>query len=182
MKIYTKTGDSGSTSLLGGARVPKNHIRIETYGTVDELNSWVGVLRSEMSNVEHVEELLYIQDRLFTMGSHLALEPGKTKIVLPEIFEEDIVRLENAIDRINERIPPMRSFVLPGATPLEGKCHVARTVCRRAERLLVHLAEETELSPLLAKYLNRLSDYLFTLARGVVYEAGGEETPWVPKK
>jgi cob(I)alamin adenosyltransferase len=181
MKIYTKTGDKGQTSLIGGTRVPKHHIRIEAYGTVDELNSWVGVLRDSISETAVTDLLIEIQDRLFTMGSLLAADPEKSKMKLPELETADITRLEQAIDAMNEELPPMRSFVLPGGHIIVSHCHVARCVCRRAERNVTHLAETAELNPLISQYLNRLSDYLFVLSRKLTKDLGATETPWKPR-
>jgi cob(I)alamin adenosyltransferase len=181
MKIYTKTGDAGTTSLLGGSRVSKADLRIETYGTVDELNSHVGLLRSESLESESTELLLFIQDRLFTMGSHLALESGKN-FQLPTLENEDIERLEKAMDRMNEVVPPMRHFILPGSNAAEAHAHIARCVCRRAERLLVALNDAESMPPILQIFLNRLSDYLFVYSRYITHQKGLEETPWIPKK
>jgi cob(I)alamin adenosyltransferase len=181
MKIYTKTGDKGQTSLIGGTRVPKHHIRIEAYGTVDELNSWVGVLRDSIAETAVTDLLIEIQDRLFTMGSLLAADPEKSKMKLPELETADITRLEQAIDAMNEELPPMRSFVLPGGHITVSHCHVARCVCRRAERNVTHLAETAELNPLISQYLNRLSDYLFVLSRKLTKDLGATETPWKPR-
>lgn len=181
MKIYTKTGDKGQTSLIGGTRVPKHHIRIEAYGTVDELNSWVGVLRDSINDTGVTDLLIEIQDRLFTMGSLLAADPEKSKMKLPELEEGDITRLEQAIDAMNEALPPMRSFVLPGGHIIVSHCHVARCVCRRAERNVIHLTETAELNPLITQYLNRLSDYLFVLSRKLTQDLGATETPWKPR-
>ncbi len=181
MKIYTKTGDAGTTSLLGGSRVSKADLRIETYGTVDELNSHMGLLRSEADEEESVALLLFIQDRLFTMGSHLALESGKN-FQLPTIENDDVERLEHAMDRMNEVVPPMRHFILPGSNSAEAHTHIARCVCRRAERLLVALNEAEPMAPILQIFLNRLSDYLFVYSRFLTHQKGLEETPWIPKK
>jgi len=181
MKIYTKTGDRGSTSLLGGSRVPKHHLRIESYGTLDELNSYIGLLRDQQPSADVKEQLLEIQDRLFTLGSLLASEPGKSKVKIPEISEHDVVYLENCIDRMNETLPEMRNFVLPGGHPAVSVCHVARCVCRRAERIIVHLSEESEVPAVVLEYMNRLSDYLFVLSRKLTLDFGASETPWKPR-
>ena len=181
MKIYTKTGDAGTTSLLGGSRVSKADLRIETYGTVDELNSHLGLLRSEATEEGTKELLMFIQDRLFTMGSHLALESGKS-FNLPELEEGDVERLEKAMDAMNEMVPPMRHFILPGSNSGEAKAHIARCVCRRAERLLVALNESEPMPAILQIFLNRLSDYLFVYSRYLTHQKGLEETPWIPKK
>ncbi len=181
MKIYTKTGDKGETSLIGGTRVPKNHIRIETYGTVDELNSWIGLIRDQKINESHISLLLEIQDRLFTIGSILASDRENPKMKLPEISENDILILEKAIDEMDNSLEPMKSFVLPGGHTTLSYCHIARCVCRRAERLTVSLAETEKVNELIIKYLNRLSDYLFTLSRKLAQELGVIEHPWKPK-
>lgn len=181
MKIYTKTGDKGQTSLLGGSRVPKHHLRIESYGTLDELNSHIGLLRDQDLSAAMVTELLEIQDRLFTLGSVLASEPGKSKVKIPEISDADCVYLENAIDKMNETLPEMRSFVLPGGHQAVSVCHIARCVCRRAERLIVHLSEQSEVPGTAIQYMNRLSDYLFVLARKISQEKGAIESPWKPR-
>jgi cob(I)alamin adenosyltransferase len=181
MKIYTKTGDSGKTSLLGGSRVPKHHLRIESYGTLDELNSHVGFLRDYSLGDKITEELLEIQDRLFTLGSLLASEPGKSKVKIPEIAEKDVLFLEKAMDLMNETLPDMRHFVLPGGHHAVSSCHIARCVCRRAERIIVHLSEESEVPSIVLEYLNRLSDYLFVLARKITFDLAVIETPWKPR-
>jgi cob(I)alamin adenosyltransferase len=180
-KIYTKTGDQGQTSLIGGTRVPKHHIRIESYGTVDELNSWIGMLRDQTTDENTLSLLIEIQDRLFTIGSLLAADPEKNKMELPQIAESDIAALERAIDAINEEVPPMKSFVLPGGHPAVSHCHVARCVCRRAERNVIHLTETAPVDPLIVKYLNRLSDYLFMLSRQFSHRLNATETPWKPR-
>ena len=178
MKIYTKTGDKGTTSLFGGKRVPKHHIRIESYGTVDELNSYIGLIRDQKIDKNTFDILIEIQDRLFTLGSMLATEPGNDKVKVPQLFEEDITLLENEIDKMNEVLPEMRSFVLPGGHPTVSYCHIARCVCRRAERLTVHLSELEDVSALVVKYLNRLSDYLFVLSRKLTQDNKANEIPW----
>ena len=181
MKIYTKTGDQGMTSLFGGKRVSKADLRIETYGTVDELNSWVGLLRDQEVNHSRREILLMIQDRLFTVGSMLATEPGNTKVKIPVLSESDVVVLENEIDEMDNALPPMRSFVLPGGHTAVSFAHITRTVCRRAERLVIALNETEPVDALVIVYLNRLSDYLFVLARKMSNELNVEEAPWKPK-
>lgn len=178
MKIYTKTGDKGLTSLFGGKRVPKHHLRIEAYGTVDELNSYIGLIRDQKMDSDTFNVLIEIQDRLFTLGSMLATEPGNDKVKVPQLFEEDIVLLENEIDKMNETLPEMRSFVLPGGHQTVSFCHLARCVCRRAERLAVHLAEVEQVQELIVKYLNRLSDYLFVLSRKLTQDNNAKEIPW----
>lgn len=182
MKIYTKTGDEGKTSLLTGKRVDKFHERLQAYGTTDELNSWIGLLRDEVEDQGVIELLLRIQDRLFTMGSHLANEKDNDRVKLPEITAEDIEQLEKAIDAMNEDLPPIRSFVLPGGHPTVSHCHIARTVCRRAERQVAILRQMEEADPVLLKYLNRLSDYLFVLSRKLSSDLNAVETPWQPSR
>jgi cob(I)alamin adenosyltransferase len=181
-KIYTKTGDKGQTSLIGGSRVPKYHPRIEAYGTVDELNSYIGLIRDHDIGVEYKELLLDIQDRLFTIESLLAYDP-ETKInrPLPEIFEKDILQLEDAIDKMNEELPPLSSFILPGGHIIVSHCHIARCICRRGERIAIRLSELHSVDSLNIKYLNRLSDYLFVLARKLAQELNAPETLWKPK-
>jgi cob(I)alamin adenosyltransferase len=177
-KIYTKTGDKGQTSLIGGTRLPKHHIRIEAYGTVDELNSNIGLVRDQQIDDHSKAILIEIQDRLFTIGSLLAADPEKNKMKLPEIHEEDIVLLEKEIDKMNETLPEMKSFVLPGGHPTVSFCHIARCVCRRAERAVLKLAENEKVEEILYKYLNRLSDYLFVLARKFTMDLKAIEIPW----
>lgn len=182
-KIYTKTGDKGSTSLIGGVRVPKNHIRIESYGTVDELNSYLGMV-SDMNNNENInEQLREIQDRLFTIGSALATDSGKEiKMKLPDLHDADVTWLEAQIDKMNEVLPEMRHFILPGGCLAASTCHVARCVCRRAERICVGMQLDNEfVPPLVIQYLNRLSDYLFVLARYLGHINNAQEIPWRPR-
>jgi cob(I)alamin adenosyltransferase len=178
MKIYTKTGDQGTTALFGGKRVSKGDLRIESYGTVDELNSWLGVLRDQEVNTSRNEILITIQNRLFVIGSLLAAEPGNTKVKVPSLKESDINLLESEIDKMETALSPMRFFILPGGHPSVSFCHVARTVCRRAERYVVSLSQQENVDALVIKYLNRLSDYLFVLARTMGSDLGIEETPW----
>lgn len=180
-KIYTKTGDKGETSLIGGTRLPKHHIRIEAYGTVDELNSFIGLIRDSISEKELFDLLIEIQDRLFTIGSLLAADPEKNKMTLPQLNEEDIVLLEKAIDKMNETLPEMKHFVLPGGHVTVSYCHVARCVCRRAERAVLKLAENEKVDELIYKYLNRLSDYLFVLSRKLTQDLKANEIPWKPR-
>jgi cob(I)alamin adenosyltransferase len=181
MKIYTKTGDQGTTSLFGGKRVSKADLRIETYGTVDELNSWIGLVRDQEINKGRADVLVTIQDRLFVMGSMLATEPGNTKVKIPMLTEDDIVFLEQQIDQMDAVLPPMRFFVLPGGHQSVSFGHVARTVCRRGERLCIGLNNVEAVDPLIIKYLNRLSDYLFMLCRKMAQELNAPETPWKPQ-
>lgn len=181
MKIYTKTGDQGLTSLFGGKRVSKADLRIEAYGTVDELNSWTGLVRDQPVNEKRKDLLVGIQDRLFTIGSILATEPGNTKVKIPALAEEDITTLETEMDKMDTELPPMRSFVLPGGNQSVSFCHITRTVCRRTERLIIGLNSQEAVDPLVIKYLNRLSDYFFVLARKMSVELNAEETPWKAK-
>ncbi len=181
MKIYTKTGDRGETSLIGGTRVPKSHLRIEAYGTIDELNSWIGLIRDQQISNVSVKALLEIQDRLFTIGSLLAADPEKSKMKLPLINANNITFLEQEIDSMNEVTPELKSFILPGGHTTVSYCHIARCVCRRAERLVVHLNEDSPVEDKIIIYINRLSDYLFTLARFMTHELRIPETPWSPR-
>ena len=181
MKIYTKTGDKGQTSLIGGTRVSKHHIRIETYGTVDELNSHIGLIRDQQIDEHNKKILLEIQDRLFTIGSTLASDPEKSKMKIPDLKEEDIILLEQEMDKMNETLPEMRSFILPGGHTTVSFCHIARCVCRRAERLTIHLSENSFVSDIVIKYLNRLSDYLFMLSRKLSQDLHALEIPWKPR-
>ncbi|TLU98266.1 cob(I)yrinic acid a,c-diamide adenosyltransferase [Dyadobacter luticola] len=181
MKIYTKTGDKGMTSLIGGTRLSKAHVRIEAYGTVDELNSYIGLLRDQPVNETRRDQLKEIQDRLFTIGSHLASEPEQTKRILPDLEESDISLLETEMDLIEAKIPPLRAFVLPGGHQSVSFGHVARTVCRRAERAVIHLQQNEEVENIVVRYLNRLSDYLFMLCRAMTYELNVEEVTWKPR-
>jgi cob(I)alamin adenosyltransferase len=181
MKIYTKTGDKGTTALFGGKRVSKADLRIETYGTIDELNSWIGMVRDLEVNQKRKDALVEIQDRLFIVGSILATEPGNTKVKIPSLSEADILFLEKEIDAMDAVLPPMRFFVLPGGHTAISHCHVARTVCRRSERLIIALHAQETVPDEVIKYINRLSDYLFVLSRMVAHELGAEETPWKPR-
>lgn len=180
-KIYTKTGDKGQTSLIGGVRVPKYHLRIESYGTVDELNSYIGLVKESITD-EHLRNILYeIQDRLFTVGSVLASDPEKSKMKIPDLHDEDVTLLETEMDAMDATLPELKSFILPGGNIPSSYCHLARCVCRRAERLVVHLQTESEVPPIIATYLNRLSDYLFMLSRKIAHDAGAPEIPWRPR-
>lgn len=181
MKVYTRKGDEGKTSLIGGSRVPKDHIRIEAYGTVDELNSAIGALRTPETEEKLEQDLLEVQDRLFTLGSLLAAEPGKSKMQLPEVHQEDIDSLEQKIDKMNETLEEMRSFVLPGGHAMVSFAHMARCICRRAERTVLSLASESEVPKLALPYLNRLSDYLFVLSRKLTADYAVKEIPWKPR-
>ena len=178
MKIYPKTGDKGLTSLIGGTRVPKSSLRIECYGTVDELNAHIGLVRDQDVNAARRPLLKEIQDRLFTIGSALAADPEKSKMKLPDLHEADVTLLEDEMDRLNLDLPELRAFILPGGHPAVSHAHVARCVCRRAERLVIHLGEESFVAELVAIYLNRLSDFLFVLSRAMAHELGVEEVTW----
>jgi cob(I)alamin adenosyltransferase len=189
MKVYTKTGDKGTTALFGGTRVPKDHIRIESYGTVDELNSHIGLIRDQEMDVHYKEILIEIQDRLFTVGAILATPPekevmknGELRLQKLGIEESDIELLENEIDAMEAALPQMTHFVLPGGHTTVSYCHIARCVCRRAERLAVHLDHNEPIAPVAIKYLNRLSDYLFVLARKLSLDLNAAEVKWIPRK
>ncbi len=182
MKIYTKTGDTGQTSLIGGRRVSKADLRIDSYGTVDELNSWIGLLRDQPVNECRKDLLKEIQDRLFTVGAELATDPSKApKQAMPAIIPADITLLENEMDAMDAELPELRVFVLPGGHQSVSFAHLARTVCRRAERLVIALNETSPIDPLLIQYLNRLSDYLFVLSRKMAQETTAEEVKWEPR-
>ncbi len=182
-KIYTKTGDAGKTSLIGGTKVPKSHIRIESYGTVDELNSYIGLCGDLIEDEACKTVLKEIQDRLFTIGSSLACDPDKEPLMkIPDLLEDDVTYLEKEIDRMMETLPPMKFFVLPGGHQAVSTLHIARCVCRRAERICVHMAEENIfVDPLVIKYLNRLSDHLFALSRYVTHLLQVSEVKWIPR-
>ncbi|WP_029285296.1 cob(I)yrinic acid a,c-diamide adenosyltransferase [Pedobacter sp. R20-19] len=181
MKIYTKTGDKGQTSLIGGTRVPKFHKRIESYGTVDELNSYVGLIMCQDIDEHHKKLLKEIQDRLFTIGASLAADPQNSRMKIPDLHDSDIILLENEMDSMNELLPALKHFVLPGGNTVVSYCHIARCVCRRAERLTVELAEHNFVDEHVTVYLNRLSDYLFVLARKLNMDFGAEENIWIPR-
>ncbi len=189
MKIYTKTGDKGTTALFGGTRVPKHHIQIDSYGTVDELNSHIGLIRDQKIDELSKNVLVNIQDKLFTVGAVLATDPekailknGKKRLNISTISNADIELLEKEMDRMNESLPPMTHFVLPGGHQTVSFCHIARCVCRRAERLATALYEITPFDDNSLKYLNRLSDYLFVLARKLSYDLKADEIKWIPEK
>lgn len=189
MKIYTKTGDKGTTALFGGTRVPKHHIRIDGYGTVDELNSHIGLIRDQDMNPHYKDILIHIQDRLFTIGAILATDPekailknGKERLNIPKISNENIELLEQEMDTMNEALPPMTHFVLPGGHQTVSFCHIARCICRRAERLTSALGDIETIPPNTLMYLNRLSDYLFVLARKLSYDLQANEIKWIPEK
>ena len=189
MKIYTKTGDNGTTALFGGTRVPKHHIRIDSYGTVDELNSHIGLIRDQNINQQYKNILISIQNKLFTVGAILATDPekmilknGKERLNINKISNEDIKILEREMDTMNEALPPMTHFVLPGGHQTVSFCHIARCVCRRAERLASALNELEPFLPEALIYLNRLSDYLFVLARKLSHDLQADEVKWIPEK
>lgn len=189
MKIYTKTGDKGTTALFGGTRVPKHHLRIEAYGTVDELNSYIGLIRDQDIDKIYINSLIRIQNELFTLGAMLATPPekevlknGKERLNIPKVNLSSIEHLENEIDLMNTELPPMTNFILPGGNQTVSFCHVARCVCRRAERLATSLHESESINQDILMYLNRLSDYLFVLARKLTKDLSAKEIPWVPKK
>lgn len=181
MKIYTKTGDTGETSLIGGTRVPKYHVRIDSYGTVDELNSYIGLIKCQAIDQHHQQMLKEIQDRLFTIGSSLAADPERSKMKIPDLYDEDIFRLESEMDNMTAVLPALKHFVLPGGNTVVSYCHLARCVCRRAERLIVQLATESFVDQKVIIYLNRLSDYLFVLARKLNNDANTPENIWIPR-
>ena len=183
MKVYTKTGDMGETSLFGGKRVLKSNIRIDAYGTVDELNSWIGLVRDQPVNLSRADLFNEIQDRLFTIGAVLAADPDKPKLKKPDLLDDDVLLLEREMDKMDANLPEMKFFVLPGGNQSVSFCHITRTVCRRAERLAIAMRESGEFVPDLAiKYLNRLSDYLFVLSRKMTQELKAKEIPWHPRK
>ena len=183
MKIYTKTGDKGTTSLFGGTRVPKHHIRIESYGTIDELNAHIGLLRDSIANKRHLDFLLTIQNELFVIGSQLATETNKQeKLKIQKISNTSITQIEKEIDVLTAALPLMTNFILPGGHITVSYCHIARCICRRAERLLVHLNEINPIDPECLEYVNRLSDYLFILARKLGQENEVNEVKWTPSK
>lgn len=181
MKIYTKTGDKGTTGLLGGKRISKSHVRIEAYGTVDELNAYIGLLRDQEINRPRSEFLKIIQEKLFVIGASLATFPGKDKVKKPDVYPEDIGSLEAEIDSMESQLQPLTKFILPGGHQVVSFCHIARTVCRRAERCVVNLQEVEEVKENVVQYLNRLSDYLFVLGRLIAKELNVEEVTWVPR-
>jgi len=189
MKIYTKTGDKGTTALFGGTRVPKHHLRIESYGTIDELNSYIGLIRDQKIDSNSIESLIRIQNELFTLGAMLATPPekevlksGKQRLNIPKITNSSVQLLEKEIDTMNLELPPMTNFILPGGNQTVSFCHIARCVCRRAERLATGLNENETINPDILTYLNRLSDYLFVLARKLSKDLSVKETPWIPEK
>ena len=189
MKIYTKTGDKGTTALFGGTRVSKHHIRIDSYGTIDELNAWLGLIRDQEITSHSKKLLAVIQDKLFTIGAILATDPekallksGKERLNIPKINASDIELLEMEMDVMNESLPPMTHFILPGGHTTVSYCHIARTVCRRAERMATQLFEKEPFEENVLSYINRLSDYLFVLARKLSKELKADEIKWIPEK
>jgi cob(I)alamin adenosyltransferase len=181
MKVYTKKGDKGTTGLIGGTRVLKSSLRIESYGTVDELNSYIGLIRDQEIDQRYKDQLKEIQDRLFTIGSSLASDPEKSNMKIPDLLESDISVLESWMDEMDKELPEMKFFVLPGGHSTVSFCHVARCVCRRAERICVDLDQHEFVAELILKYLNRLSDYLFVLSRKLTQDLNAEEIPWKPR-
>lgn len=181
MKVYTKTGDTGETGLLGGTRVPKNHIRIEAYGTVDELNSYLGLLRDQIGTEDIQDKIIKVQEELFTVGSHMANDPEVSKFKLPDLDQEMNSKLEQWIDEMDADLPAMTNFILPGGHPSVSHCHIARCICRRAERATIALHHESEIQIEIIAFLNRLSDYLFILARKLGNDLKVKENPWKPR-
>jgi cob(I)alamin adenosyltransferase len=181
MKIYTKTGDKGYTSLIGGTRVPKFHLRIESYGTIDELNSYIGLIRDQPIAPNYKTILKEVQDRLFIIGSVLASDPEKSRMKVPDLKAEDILLLEDEMDNMSGMLPELKHFILPGGSSTISCCHIARCICRRAERITVQLSEDSFVDGNIITYLNRLSDYLFVLARKLSFDDGIEENIWIPR-
>ena len=181
MKVYTKTGDTGETSLFGGKRVKKYNLRINAYGTSDEVNSWIGLIRDQAIDNHYKTILNEVQDRIFTLGAQLAADPEKPKLKLPHIELKDVEILETEIDKMDESLPPMTKFTLPGGHTTVSYCHLARCVCRRCERLVIELSDEAAVDPLIIQYLNRLSDYLFVLGRKLAQDLNADEVYWEPR-
>ena len=182
MKVYTKTGDQGKTSLIGGTKVEKSNLRIEAYGNIDELNSFIGLLRDQEVNKNRQEILQFIQDDLFVIGSIMATTPGYTKFKLPDITENHIVRIESEIDEMSSELPELRYFILPGGHQSVSIAHICRTVCRRTERSIIRIHQEEEVDPVIIKFVNRLSDYFFVLGRKMGQELDAPEINWIPDK
>ena len=189
MKIYTKTGDKGTTALYGGTRVSKNHIRINSYGTIDELNAWLGLIRDQEIDSYSKNLLTLIQNKLFTIGAILATDPekavlknGKERLDIQKINASDIELLENEMDYMNDSLPPMTNFILPGGHTIVSYCHIARTVCRRSERMTTQLFEKEPFDERILSYLNRLSDFLFVLARKLSKDLKADDFKWIPNK
>jgi cob(I)alamin adenosyltransferase len=181
MKIYTKKGDNGTTGLIGGTRILKSSLRIEAYGTIDELNSYIGLVRDQDINEHYKKQLIEIQDRLFTIGSSLAADPEKSTMKIPDLKAADIEVLEKWMDEMEEALPEMKNFVLPGGHQTVSFCHVARCVCRRGERIIVDLSQHEFVADMIISYVNRLSDYLFVLSRKITLDLGTVEQPWKPR-
>ncbi|MCX6241438.1 MAG: cob(I)yrinic acid a,c-diamide adenosyltransferase [Bacteroidetes bacterium] len=181
-KIYTKGGDKGETSLLGGTRVPKSHERVEAYGNLDELNSFIGLIRDQDINPHYREILGRIQEVLFISEALVARDPDKETVKLPQFGDDDIHLLEKEIDAMNEELPELKNFILPGGHTVTSYCHIARTVCRRAERSLIRLSQTRKLDEIIIRFVNRLSDYLFVLARKTGKDLGAEERSWITPK
>jgi cob(I)alamin adenosyltransferase len=181
-KIYTKGGDKGETSLLGGTRVSKSHERVEVYGNLDELNSFIGLIRDQDINTRYKEVLIIVQEKLFVAEALIARDPSSQTRELPSLADGDITLLEQEIDAMNEELPPLNHFILPGGHSTVSFCHMARTVCRRAERSLIRLNESSPVEDIIIRFLNRLSDYLFVLARKTGKDLGAIESPWITKK
>ncbi|TDT47546.1 cob(I)alamin adenosyltransferase [Maribacter spongiicola] len=189
MKIYTKTGDDGTTGLFGGTRVPKHHIRIDSYGTVDELNSWLGLIRDQDISPTYKQQLTAIQEHLFAIGAILATDPekeilknGEERLKIIKVGTIEINFLEQAIDEMDRKLPPMTHFILPGGHTTVSYCHIARTVCRRAERISTLLFQDEPFDKNVLSFINRLSDYLFVFARKLSYDLQADEIKWIPKK
>lgn len=182
MKIYTKTGDTGLTGLIGGQRVLKTHSRIEAYGTMDEVISYIGLVADMSISLEERDVLVWVQDRLMTVSAQLAAPEKAILETLPSLLQDDIQLLEKSIDRLEALVPPLMSFILPGGHPLVSHCHIARTICRRGERSVLQLAHDNDIPVLILPFLNRLSDYLFVLARFFAFELKIQEKPWLPKE
>ncbi len=181
MKIYSKTGDKGKTSLIGGTRVSKSDDRLEAYGTIDELMAWTGLIRDQLDNDQFKATLLEILDRLMTTSSLLATAPGQAPTGLPKLIPDDVKFIERAIDEMEIGLPSLHSFLLPGGHILVSHCHIARTVCRRAERAIIRLSENFNVDELIIRFLNRLSDYYFTLSRRLSSDLQSDELIWTPR-
>jgi len=181
MKIYTKKGDTGETSLIGGTRVPKHHIRVDAYGATDELNVYIGLIADQQIDTAYKNVLNEIQDRLFTIGASLASDPERSKMSIPDLKPTDITFLEGQIDEMETKLPTLQNFILPGGHTTVSFCHLARVICRKTERIVTHLAENEQVEPLIITYLNRLSDYLFVLSRKIARDLDVEEITWRPR-
>ena len=181
MKIYTRKGDKGTTSLIGGKKVQKNHIRIEAYGTVDELIASIGVVRDHISITEFIDQLVKVQDQLMVCAAILATDCEDCDVKIPKLSEESTVWLENSIDTMENKLAPLTGFILPGGHPAVSFCHLARTICRRTERIVLRLSATATVPESIIAYLNRLSDYLFVLSRALTVDLKATEIPWLPK-